>query len=47
LLSVNNESITVEIERKEKEEKKKKTIIENKAFNFNQIKETKIIISFK
>ncbi|MBW6484232.1 MAG: ribosome assembly cofactor RimP [Vicingaceae bacterium] len=47
LLSVNNESITVEIERKEKEGKKKKTIFEKKVFNFNQIKETKIIISFK
>ncbi|PIQ16488.1 MAG: ribosome assembly cofactor RimP [Flavobacteriales bacterium CG18_big_fil_WC_8_21_14_2_50_32_9] len=47
LLSVNNENITVEIERKVKEGKKKKTIIENKVFNFNQIKETKIIISFK
>lgn len=47
LLSVSNESITVEMKRKEKEGKKKKTIIENKVFNFNQIKETKIIISFK
>jgi len=47
LLSVNNINITVEIERKVKEGKKKKTIIENKVFNFNQIKETKIIISFK
>ena len=43
LLSVNNINITVEIERKVKEGKKKKTIIENKVFNFNQIKETKII----
>lgn len=47
LLTVNEEIITIETERKEKVGNKKKTVIEKIELNFNQIKETKIIISFK
>lgn len=47
LVAVTEETITIETERKEKVGKKKKTVKENIELNFNQIKETKIIISFK
>lgn len=47
LISVSDEKITLEIEKKEKIGKKKKLIIENIELTINQIKETKIIISFK
>ena len=48
LLSVNEESIVLEIKSKERiEEKKgKQTVINNINLTFNQIKQTKIVISF-
>lgn len=47
LLEVNEENISIEKKVKVKEGKKKKVVIENEQINFNNIKETKIIISFK
>lgn len=47
LLDANEEAITLEKKVKIKEGKKKKIVIENEQINFNNIKETKIIISFK
>jgi len=48
LLSVNNEGIQLETKIKEKTEgkKAKQLITENITLNFNQIKETKVVISF-
>lgn len=48
LLSVNNEGITLETKTKEKTEgkKSKQVIINNLPLTFNQIKETKVVISF-
>ena len=47
LLEVNEENISIEKKVKVKEGKKKKVVTENEQINFNNIKETKIIISFK
>jgi ribosome maturation factor RimP len=49
LLSANEEAVVLELEKKVKDEKtkKKKTIKEAVKIDFDQIKETKIIISFK
>lgn len=47
LIEVTDEYITIEKEVKEKVGKKKKISIQNEQINFNNIKETKIIISFK
>ncbi|MCW8896902.1 MAG: ribosome assembly cofactor RimP [Flavobacteriales bacterium] len=47
LIEVNDEQITIEMQVKEKVGKKKKISIQNEQINFNNIKETKIIISFK
>lgn len=48
LLSVNNEGIVLETQTKEKKEgkKSKQLIINNIPLTFNQIKETKVVISF-
>lgn len=48
LLSANNEGIVLEVQTKEKVEgkKSKQTIINNIPLTFNQIKETKVVISF-
>lgn len=48
LLSANNEGIVLETQTKEKVEgkKTKQTVINNVALTFNQIKETKVVISF-
>lgn len=49
LLSANEDEIVLETSRKERIEgkKKKETIIENKHIPMNEIKETKVVISFK
>lgn len=48
LLSANNEGIVLETQTKEKVEgkKTKQTVINNVPLTFNQIKETKVVISF-
>jgi len=47
LVALNNNLISIEVEKKEKVGKKKQTQRETIQLNINQIKETKIIISFK
>lgn len=49
MIAATPEEITIQTTRKERIEgkKKKETIIEDHVFSMNQIKETKIIISFK
>lgn len=49
LLNANSEEISLEITKKVKDEKtkKKKTVTEQVVFKMNEIKETKVLISFK
>jgi ribosome maturation factor RimP len=49
LLSANNEEISFEIIKivKDEKTKKKKTLVEKVTFSMNEIKETKVLISFK
>ena len=49
LLSVNSQEVSLEVTKKVKDEKtkKKKTIIQQLVFSMNEIKETKVLISFK
>ena len=49
LKSANDEGVVIETESKERLEGKKKkvTVVEEHSFNYDEIKETKIIITFK